>query len=88
MEFYSLEDLSNVEDDNCSIKVKVARKWEEINGVDRNVEGLNIIFIDPYVSYKYSISTSYLWNHKFIYISFSYHFFLTYAAPSYSLLDR
>lgn len=62
MEFYSLQEITNIDDEIVSIKVKVSRKWEEFNPVDKQIEGLNVIFVDPYVC-----SIEYIYIHIYTY---------------------
>lgn len=50
MEYHSLEELSNITEENFKIQVKVARKWEEHDPVTGECLGLNFILIDQYVS--------------------------------------
>lgn len=50
MEYYNLDELSEVSGKNGIIQVKVSRKWEQIDPVTREILRLNLIFVDRYVS--------------------------------------
>lgn len=50
MEYEHLTNLEVTPTNNWTIKIRVARKWNEMNSDNGEVTGIHMVFIDEYVS--------------------------------------